>query len=198
MNKTVLRIVILIIVALLCCSCDRGPLDPQIPYGLLIKCRDFLAFCIFLADQEKPYYNHIAQRYYYAMLALASISYLWNKGHGKEYKVIKHDEVWRLMPHDVKTTYGMELKGLRTRCDYNYDETAQDTAGFRDELSAIVAKTDKVFPQLEDKVHKDYVKFFGKGDVNVLIKEADLDYLMEEIKSLQKDLASKLDATSEK
>lgn len=197
MSRIVLRIAILIIAALFCCSCGKAPLDPQIPHGLLVKCRDFLAFCIFLADQEKPYYNQIAQRYYYAMLALASISYQWNKGHGIEYKVVKHDEVWRLMPHDVKMTYGVELKSLRTRCDYYYDETARDLDGFRDELSAVLAKKDKVFPQLENKVHKDYTKFIEKGDTKESIKEADLDILMEKIKVLHDDLAAKLNITNE-
>lgn len=197
MTRLILRIVILVLAAMLCCGCYRGPLDPQIPYGLLIKCRDFLTFCIFLADQEKPYYNHIAQRYYYAMLALASITYQWNKGHGVVYKVIKHDEVWKLMPHDVKKIYGDDLKGLRTRCDYHYEETARDMDGFKDALLAIVGEKDKVLPQLENKVRIDYAKFFNEIDTDESIKKADLDMLMEGINSLHKDFASRLEKAIE-
>ena len=188
MKRRVLRIVILVIVAILFCGCAKVSLDPQIPYGLLIKCRDFLAFCIFLADQEKPYYNHIAQRYYYAMLSLASITYQWNKGHGVEYKVVKHDEAWKLMPHDVKKVYGGDLKWLRTRCDYHYEESVRDMDSFRKELSTIVGEKDTVFPQLENKVRNDYVKFLGDQSI---MKE-DLDAIMEEVKDLHDDLASRI------
>lgn len=193
MTRRILRIAILALAAMICCGCEKGPLNPQIPYGLLIKCRDFLTFCIFLADQEKPYYNHIAQRYYYAMLALASITYQWNKGHGVVYKVIKHDEVWKLMPHDVKKIYGDDLKGLRTRCDYHYEETARDMEGFRNELTVIVGERDKALPLLENKARTDYAKFFGEKVTDKSIKKADLDMLMEEIGGLHKDFAARME-----
>ena len=190
------RLFLLLFALSLCCGCGqfaRTTLDPTIPYGLLIKCRDFLTFCLFLVDQEKPYYNHIAQRYYYAMLTLASISYQWHKGHGVEYKLIKqHDEVWRLMPHDVKGTYGKDLKGLRTRCDYHYEETAQDVDGYRHDLSTIMGNSPKVFPQLEEKVRTDCAKFFGVKVTDESIKKEHLDALMKEISGLHDDLSAKL------
>lgn len=191
-NKHFLKIVLLVIVALLCCGCDKAPLDPQIPYGLLIKCRDFLAFCIFLADQEKPYYNHIAQRYYYAMLSLATITYQWHKGHGVEYRVVKHEEVWKTMPHDVKKTYGEDLKGLRTQCDYHYEQSARDLEVYRKGLSFILGEKDKAFSQLDNKVRIDYTKFFGEKVTDKTIKSSDLDSLMEEINDLHTDLAKRL------
>lgn len=192
MKRYILRIVLLVIAVLLCCGCAKGPLDPQIPYGLLIKCRDFLTFCIFLADQEKPYYNHIAQRYYYAMQSLATITYQWHKGHGMEYKVVKHDEVWKSMPRDVKKTYGEGLKALRTQCDYHYEETAGDMSIFKNGLSNVLGGKDKVFPQLENKVRADYAKFFGEKVTDESIKGLDLDSLMEEIKDSHEGLAKRL------
>lgn len=192
MNPKFLRILLLVIAAILCCGCEKAPLDPQIPYGLLIKCRDFLAFCVFLADQEKPYYNHIVQRYYYAILSLASITYQWNKGHGVEYKVVKHDEVWKLMPHDVKITYGEDLKRLRTQCDYHYEETARDMDIYRNGLSNVLGKRNTVFPQLEKKARTDYAKFLCESVKGKLIKTSDLDSLMEEIKGLHEGFAQKL------
>lgn len=155
-----------------------------------------MTFCIFLADQEKPYYNHIAQRYYYAMLALASISYQWNKGHGMEYKVVKHDETWKLMPHDVKRVYGGDLKGLRTCCDYHYNDTARDMGYFRDGLSNVLREKDTVFPQLENKARSDYAKFFGEG-ITDEIKREDLDLLMEEINGLHEELAARVNNTTQ-
>lgn len=192
MKPKFLRILLLVIAAILCCGCDKAPLDPQIPCGLLIKCRDFLAFCVFLADQEKPYYNHIAQRYYYAILSLASITYQWKKGHGVVYKVVKHDEVWKLMPHDVKKTYGEDLKRLRTQCDYHYEDTAHDMDFFRNGLSDVLGKRNNVFPQLEKKALTDYAKFFGERVKGKSIQTSDLDSLMEEIKVKHEDLARKL------
>ena len=189
MGRWIIRI-IAIVIALVCCSgCSKVASDPQIPYGLLIKCRDFLTFCLFLADQEKPYYNHIAQRYYYAMLALASIAFQWNKGHGWQYKVVKHDEVWKLMPHDVKQLYGVELKGLRTRCDYHYEDDARDIEGFKNELISVASEEEKVFPHLDSKIRTDYAKFFGKEDP---IKVSDCDILMEEIEVLHEKVRDML------
>lgn len=189
MGRWIIRAIILVGALVLFCGCEKVASDPQIPYGLLIKCRDFLAFCIFLANQEKPYYNHIAQRYYYAMLAIASISFQWNKGHGWQYKVVKHDEVWKLMPHDVKKLYGEDLKGLRTRCDYHYEDDARDMDGFKNDLFSIASEEEKVFPQLNSKVRADYAKFFGGDDS---IKVSDCDALMEEIEVLHEKVRDML------
>ncbi len=180
MDRRLLRISILLTVAILLCGCEKAALNPQIPYGLLIKSRDFLSFCIFLANQEKPYYNQIAQRYYYAVLTLASITYQWNKGHGLVYKVVKHDDVWKLMPCDVKKTYGEELKGLRVRCDYYYEEQARNMRSFKEGIVQIIGK-EKVFPQLEQKVRIDCMKFFD-GNESIVAQECDI--LMDDIKEL--------------
>ena len=191
MNRPIISILIFAIVILLCCGCARAPLDPQIPYGLLIKGRDFLTFCIFLADQEKPFYNHIAQRYYYAMLSISSITYQWHKGHGEVFKKVKHEEVWKLMPHDVKN-YGESLRELRRRCDYRYEDDACDLEGFKKDLSNIVVEKDKMFPQLANKVRSDYHKFFGGNVVDETIKVADCDAIWDEIEQLHKNLTSRL------
>ena len=98
-----LKILILIVICFSICGCDRATADPHIAYGLLLKCRDFLSFCLFLTNQEKPYFNHIAQRYYYATLLLASITYQWQKKQGREFVVFsKHEDVWKIMPHNIK------------------------------------------------------------------------------------------------
>lgn len=191
MKKYFVRYIIFAVVILLCCGCSKGSLDPQIPYGLLIKGRDFLSFCVFLADQEKPYYNHIAQRYYYAMLSIASITYQWNKGHGMIFKKVKHEEVWQLMPHDVKT-YGESLRELRRRCDYRYENDSWNQEGFKRDLANIVSSKDKMFPQLASKVRADYRKFFVGGEMYKSIKVADYDAIFEEIEELHDQLTSQL------
>lgn len=193
MNKTLPKILVFLLAALLCCSCDKGPLDPQIPYGLLLKARDFLAFCVFLADQEKPYYNHISQRYYYAMLAIASITFQWRKGNGVKFELFsKHEDVWKLQPIDVKNTYGRTLKSLRTRCDYHHDEQARDLDTFKKELSDIIHSGDSALTQLEKQTRANYAKFFGVKVTDDSIKKEDCDALMEEIKSLNESLRDKL------
>lgn len=191
MNRGFARFLVLFLAFFICNSCVKAPLDPQIPYGLLIKGRDFLTFCIFLADQEKPYYNHIAQRYYYAMLSISSISYQWNKGHGVEFKKVKHEEVWRLMPHDVKA-YGESLRELRRRCDYRYEKDSWEQQGFKKDLSSIVKDEEKMFSQLEDKVKTDYNKFFGDKMTVESIEVADCNEVLTEIKVLHKKLAETL------
>lgn len=191
MNKRWLRILVLFVATLLCCSCSRV-WDPQIPYGLLIKCRDFLAFCIFLADHERPFYNHIAQRYYYAMLALASITFQWRKGGGAIFVPFsKHDDVWKVLPLDVRRTYGGPLKELRTRCDYHYEEQSQSLEAYRIELSEIINNGDNAFAQLEELTRSNYVKFFGPSVTDESIKIEDCDTLMDEIKGLNESLKSK-------
>lgn len=191
MKRFFVRLIVFGVVILLCCGCAKESLDPQIPYGLLIKGRDFLSFCIFLADQEKPYYNHIAQRYYYAMLSIASITYQWNKGHGVVYKKVKHEEVWQLMPHDVKT-YGESLRELRRRCDYRYEDDSWNQEGFKRDLASIVCDKDKMFSQLASKVRTDYQKFIGKAVVDDPIKVEDCDAILKEIEELHNKLTSRI------
>lgn len=177
----------------ICCSCAKEPLDPSIPYGLLIKCRDFLAFCVFLADQEKPYYNHIAQRYYYALLSLASIPFQWRKGHGHSYTVFsKHDDVWGMMPKDIRSLYGKRLKSLRTRCDYYHDVTARDNDGFKKDLKQILFEGDEGFLELKGVVKTEYKKFFSSVDQENLIGVEDCDCLFEEIESLNEELKQRI------
>lgn len=191
-HKKILRIIAIIFAMLLCCSCDKI-YDPQIPYGLLLKCRDFLAFCLFLADQEKPYYNHIAQRYYYAMLALASITFQWRKGNGERFVLFsKHEEVWGMLPIDVRDYYGRTLKSLRTKCDYHHDKQSRDQETFKNELSTLVHNGDIVLKQLEEQTRVNYEKFFGPSVTDDSIKKEDCDALMEEINELNESLKGRL------
>lgn len=192
MNRRQLRILALFLATLLCSGCAKV-WDPQIPYGLLIKCRDFLAFCLFLADQERPFYNHIAQRYYYAMLALASITFQWQKGRGSLFVPFsKHEDVWKVSPLVARRTYGGSLKELRTRCDYHYDEQSRDIEAYKKELSAIINNGNNAFAQLEEQTRSNYVKFFGPSVTDESITIEDCDTLMDEIKRLNESLRGKL------
>lgn len=194
MNRSVPKVLIVLLASLLLCGCSQaGPPDPTIPYGLLIKSRDFLTFCLFLTDQDIKYYNQIAQRYYYAMLALASITFEWRKKRGVEYTIFaKHDEVWGGMPNDVRKTYGDPLKKLRTRCDYHHEELARDQESYRKELSAIIHDERNIFEQLEEQTRINYAKFFGNRVTDDSIKVRDCDALMDEIKDLNDRLKGRL------
>lgn len=186
-----LKILILIAICFSICGCDRATADPHIAYGLLLKCRDFLSFCLFLTNQEKPYFNHIAQRYYYATLLLASITYQWQKKQGREFVVFsKHEDVWKIMPHNIKQTYGDKLKKLRNRCDYIYDDKF-DNSNFRSELYSIVCENPDVFPQLKDKAMKDCEKFFYDMPCCELTKES-CQILLEEIEKINIELRKSL------
>lgn len=192
MKKSLSRLLVLSLALLLCCGCEKV-YDPQIPYGLLVKCRDFLAFCVFLADQEKPYYNHIAQRYYYAMLAMASITFQWRKGNGDHFVLFpKHEEVWKLQPLDVKDTYGRSLKNLRTRCDYHHEKQAGNLESYRKDLSAIIHESDEALSHLERQTRDNFCKFFGASVTDVSIKKEDCYALMDVINELNESLKARL------
>lgn len=169
------KIVVIVVTCFFISGCDRAASNPQIAYGLLVKCREFLSFCLFLANQEKPYFNFIAQRYYYAVLLLASITFQWQKKKGREFAVFnKHDDVWQIMPHSVKKLYGENLKKLRTYCDYVYDDKFENDF-FYTSLHEIVCENSEIFTKLKEKTQSDCKKFFSdSSECNVTKESCDL------------------------
>ena len=189
--RYLLKITLIVITCFAISGCERAVSDPHIAYGLLIKCRDFLSFCLFLANQEKPYFNFIAQRYYYAVLLLASITFQWQKKQGREFAMFsKHEDVWKIMPHGVKILYGDRLKKLRTRCDYVYDDMFQNE-NFYTELEDIVCNNYEVFTKLKDKAQGDCEKFFADTTECSVTKES-CRLLFDEIGEINSNLKDSL------
>lgn len=186
-----IKIALVVITCFFITGCDRATSNPQIAYGLLVKCRDFLSFCLFLANQEKPHFNFIAQRYYYAVLLLASITFQWQKKKGREFAVFnKHEDVWQIMPHSVKELYGEKLKKLRTCCDYVYDDKF-DNEFFCTSMHEIVCEKSEIFTRLKEKSQCDCDKFFSKSSDCDVTKES-CDSLFDEILQINNNLKDSL------
>lgn len=125
------------------------------------------------------------------MLSISSITYQWNKGHGREYKRVKHEDVWKLMPHEVKD-YGESLRKIRGLCDYHYEENSWNQDEYEKALSTILPSREKMFAQLEPKIRTDYLKFFGEDVADESIQVTDCDAILDEIKELHEKFASQI------
>ena len=127
-----LRIIILCFTALLLASCCKEQVvSPREYCDLLLKAKDFLAFCCFVLDSPKPYYGQIISRLYYVYFTLARLIVL-NK---TEYDYYGHEMVWKkIEDKKIEYVYGKELK--KKRCKYDYDSIKIDN--IKEQLNDII------------------------------------------------------------
>lgn len=112
------RIFILCFILLFFTSCYKEqPVSPREYCDLLLKVKDFLAFCCFVLNSPKPFYGQIISRIYYSYFTLARLIVINKTEYDNSYN---HESVWQKTGNsNLKEIYGKELKWKR--CKYDYD-----------------------------------------------------------------------------
>ena len=173
--KRLLNIFLLLLVVISFSGCQAyEPISPHGYYSFLIKAKEFLTFCVYVANMDHPYWGQIFSRLYYAYFTLARIVHIGKTG---LYEQEKHTVIWQQNKKEVRKNFGETLKHLRTYYDYDYSSNAQS----REELAknvSFILNNQKAFNQLindtKEQVNKFYKHKKDKEDwINKCNKEID-------------------------
>ena len=123
----------------------------------MLKSRDFLVFCVFLANQENPYWGQLISRLYYSYFAIARLVHI---GKTNNFEKVKHDIVWQQSKVKVRKSYGEEVKKMRVCYDYQPENLEEK---IREDLRFILEKKE-CYVELIDDAKQQTMKFYKHKD----------------------------------
>lgn len=150
-----LFLLLLIVISFTGCSAYE-PISPQGYYSFLIKAKEFLTFCVYVANMDHPYWGQIFSRLYYAYFTLARIVHIGKTG---QYEQEKHTVIWQQNKKEVRKNFGETLKHLRTYYDYDYSSNAESREELAQNVSFIL-NNQKAFNQLINDTKEQVDKFY--------------------------------------
>lgn len=155
--KRLLNIFLLLFIVISFTGCQAyEPISPHGYYSFLIKAKEFLAFCVYIANTDNPYWGQIFSRLYYAYFTLARIVHIGKTG---QYEQEKHTVIWQQNKKEVRKKYGETLKHLRTYYDYDYASNTESIEELSKNLSFILDNR-KAFDQLINDTNEQIEKFY--------------------------------------
>ena len=184
-----LKYISLLVILFLLPSCTAETIRPISSgeyYGFLLKSKEFLTFCIFIASQENPYWGQVISRLYYSYFAIGRIIHI---GKTNKFENVKHDIVWSQSKADVEKAYGKNLKQLRAYYDYLPEDKTNQKKKTNEDLMFILDNT-QLYNKLIEDARKQMAKFY-KHETEDWIEKSNLlldeiekehDMLMEEIR----------------
>ena len=150
-----LFLLLLIVISFTGCSAYE-PISPHGYYSFLIKAKEFLTFCVYIANMDHPYWGQIFSRLYYAYFTLARIVHIGKTG---QYEQEKHTVIWQQNKKEVRKNFGETLKHLRTYYDYDYSSNAESREELAQNVSFIL-NNQKAFNQLINDTKEQVGKFY--------------------------------------
>ena len=184
-----LKYISLLVILFLLSSCAAETIRPISSgeyYGLLLKSKEFLTFCIFIASQENPYWGQVISRLYYSYFAIGRMIHI---GKTNKFEKVKHDIVWSQSKADVEKAYGKNLKQLRVYYDYHPEDKTLQKKKTDEDLKFIIDNT-QLFNKLVEDARTQTAKFYKHETENwieisnLLFDEIEKEHntLMEEIR----------------
>ena len=185
-----LFLLLLIVISFTGCSAYE-PISPQGYYSFLIKAKEFLTFCVYVANMDHPYWGQIFSRLYYAYFTLARIVHIGKTG---QYEQEKHTVIWQQNKKEVRKNFGDTLKHLRTYYDYDYSSNSESREELTKNISFIL-NNQKAFNQLINDTKEQVDKFYkhekDKEDwINKCNKE--IDTIIQVQNDLEKALRNRI------
>ena len=150
-----LFLLLLIVISFTGCSAYE-PISPHGYYSFLIKAKEFLTFCVYIANMDHPYWGQIFSRLYYAYFTLARIVHIGKTG---QYEQEKHTVIWQQNKKEVRKNFGDTLKHLRTYYDYDYSSNSESREELTKNISFIL-NNQKAFNQLINDTKEQVDKFY--------------------------------------
>lgn len=185
-----LFLLLLIVISFTGCSAYE-PISPHGYYSFLIKAKEFLTFCVYIANMDHPYWGQIFSRLYYAYFTLARIVHIGKTG---QYEQEKHTVIWQQNKKEVRKNFGDTLKHLRTYYDYDYSSNSESREELTKNISFIL-NNQKAFNQLINDTKEQVDKFYkhekDKEDwINKCNKE--IDTIIQVQNDLEKALRNRI------
>ena len=155
--KRLLNLLLLSLIVISFTGCSAyEPISPHGYYSFLIKAKEFLTFCVCVANMDTPYWGQIFSRLYYAYFTLARMIHIVKT---KQYEQEKHTVIWQQNKKEVRKKYGETLKHLRTYYDYDYSSNIESKEELTKNLSFILNNR-QAFNQLIDDTKEQIKKFY--------------------------------------
>ena len=185
-----LFLLLLIVISFTGCSAYE-PISPHGYYSFLIKAKEFLTFCVYIANMDHPYWGQIFSRLYYAYFTLARIVHIGKTG---QYEQEKHTVIWQQNKKEVRKNFGDTLKHLRTYYDYDYSSNSESREELTKNISFIL-NNQKAFNQLINDTKEQVDKFYKheKDKENWINKcNKEIDTIIQVQNDLEKALRNRI------
>ena len=148
-------LILFVIISFSSCAAEES-ISPHGYYTLLTKSKDFMAFCLYIANEQNPYWGQVISRLYYSYFTLARLVHIAKTC---LYEQEKHTVIWQQNKKEVRKQFGIELKHLRTYYDYDYHSSIESKDTLRNNLMFILNNR-KAFNDLIKDVKEQIPKYY--------------------------------------